>query len=173
MINILKNNLDLPSYTKFLIGNAEIISIEKTDLICANAVFQWFQNPQNSLIHLKKSLNNKGAIIFSTFGTETLKEFRQAANMNSPITLYSLNQWKNFIKKTGFKLKLFDCEKRKIFTPNSMTLIKNLQQIGAAPIKIFDVGGLRKLIRYYDTHFATKQGVYATWELYYFSISLE
>ena len=173
MVDILKFHLKLPRYTRFLIGNAEYISMEKTDLICANAVFQWFQNPQSSLFHLKKSLNNKGTILFSTFGTETLKEFRQAANMNSPITLYSLNQWKKFIKKTGFTLKLFDSEKRKIFTPNTMNLIKNLQQIGAAPIKNFNVGGLRKLIRYYDKHFSTKQGVYATWELYYFSISLE
>jgi len=173
MVEILKYRLKLPRYTRFLIGNAEYISMEKTDLICANAVFQWFQNPQSSLFHLKNSLNNKGTILFSTFGTETLKEFRQAANMNSPITLYSLNQWKKFIKKTGFTLKLFDSEKRKIFTPNTMNLIKNLQQIGAAPIKNFNVGGLRKLIRYYDKHFSTKQGVYATWELYYFSISLE
>ena len=172
MVEILKYRLKLPRYTRFLIGNAEYISMEKTDLICANAVFQWFQNPQNSLIHLKKSLNNNGTILFSTFGTETLKEFRQAANMNSPITLYSLNQWKKFIKKTGFTLKLFDSEKRKIFTPNTMNLIKNLHQIGAAPIKNFNVGGLRKLIRYYDKHFSTKQGVYATWELYYFSIIL-
>ena len=173
MVEILNFRLKLPRYTRFLIGNAEYISMEKTDLICANAVFQWFQNPQSSLFHLKKSLNNRGTILFSTFGTETLKEFRQAANMNSPITLYSLNQWKKFIKKTGFTLKLFDSEKRKIFTPNTMNLIKNLQQIGAAPIKNFNAGGLRKLIRYYDKHFATKQGVYATWELYYFSISLE
>ena len=173
MVEILKFRLKFPRYTRFFIGNAEYISMEKTDLICANAVFQWFQNPQSSLFHLKNSLNNKGTILFSTFGTETLKEFRQAANMNSPITLYSLNQWKKFIKKTGFTLKLFDSEKRKIFTPNTMNLIKNLQQIGAAPIKNFNVGGLRKLIRYYDKHFSTKQGVYATWELYYFSISLE
>jgi len=173
MIDILKIRLELPEYTKFLIGNAENISMGKTDLICANAVFQWFQNPQSSLIHLKKSLNNKGMILFSTFGTETLKEFRQAANMNSPITLYSLSQWKTFIKKTGFTLRLFNSEKRKIFTPNTMNLIKNLQQIGAAPIKNFNVGGLRKLIRYYDKHFSTKQGVYATWELYYFSVTLE
>ena len=173
MIEILKIRLELPKCTKFLIGNAENISMGKTDLICSNAVFQWFQNPQSSLIHLKKSLNNKGMILFSTFGTETLKEFRQVANMNSPITLYSLSQWKTFIKKTGFTLRLFNSEKRKIFTPNTMNLIKNLQQIGAAPIKNFNVGGLRKLIRYYDKHFSTKQGVYATWELYYFSVTLE
>ena len=173
MIDILKFRLELPNYTKFLIGNAESIQMGKADLICANAVFQWFQNPQSSLVHIKQSLNNKGMLLFSTFGPETLKEFRQAANMNSPITLYSLNQWKNFIKNTGFTIKLFESEKRKIFTPNTMNLIKNLQQIGAAPIKNFNVGGLRKLIRYYDKHFSTKQGVYATWELYYFSITLD
>ena len=44
MINTLKSRLSIPSNTKFLIGNAEKISLEKTDLICANAVFQWFLN---------------------------------------------------------------------------------------------------------------------------------
>jgi len=171
MIDILKSRLHIPRNTKFLIGNAESISLGKVDLICANAVFQWFQEPQSSLIHLNKSLKKNGSIIFSTFGTETLKEFRQTANLTSPITLYSLKQWKTFFKKTGYRLNSFDAEKRKSFTPNTMTLIKNLQQIGAAPIKMFNAGGLRKLIRDYDKHFSTNQGVYATWELYYFSIS--
>ena len=62
-------------------------------------------------------------------------------------------------------------EKRKTFSPSAMNLIKNIQQIGAAPIKMFNAGGLRKLIRDYDKHFSTDQGVYATWELYYFSIT--
>ena len=171
MIEILKSRLEMPSNVKFLIGNAENVYFEKADLICANAVFQWFQEPENSLKHLKNSLTNNGQIIFSTFGAETLKEFRQAANMKSPITLYSLKQWRNLIKKTGFTLNSFDIEKKTIFTPNTMNLMKNLQQIGAAPIKIFNVGGLRKIIRYYDKQFSTKQGVYSTWELYYFSIS--
>ena len=173
MIEILKSRLQIPPNTKFLIGNAENISFGKADLICANAVFQWFQEPENSLIRLKNALNKNGGIIFSTFGTETLEEFRQAANLSSPITLHSLKQWKNLLKKTGFVLNSFDIEKRKIFTPNTMNLIKNLQQIGAAPIKMFNAGGLRKLIRYYDKHFSSDQGVYATWELYYFSISCE
>jgi len=171
MIDILKSRLQIPQNTKFIIGNAEKILLEKSDLICANAVFQWFQETHNSLIHLKNSLNNKGTIIFSTFGPETLKEFRQAANLTSPIALYSLKQWKSLINKTGFTLKTFDVEKRKIFTPNTLNLIKNLQQIGAAPIKMFNAGGLRKLIRDYDKSFSTDQGVYSTWELYYFSIS--
>ncbi|MEK9628442.1 MAG: methyltransferase domain-containing protein [Nitrospinota bacterium] len=171
MIDILKSRLEIPSNTNFLIGNAENIPLGKADLICANAVFQWFQEPEKSLFHLKKTLAKNGTLLFSTFGLETLKEFRQAANLKSPINLHSLKQWKTYIKKTGFTLNRFDEEKRKIFSPNTMNLIKNLQQIGAAPIKMLKVGGLRKLIRDYDKHFSTNQGVYATWELFYFSIS--
>ena len=171
MIDILKSQIVIPSNTKFIIGNAENILFQKSDLICANAVCQWFQEPENSFKRFKNALNNNGTIIFSTFGAETLKEFRQAANMNGPTTLLSLNQWKAIIKKTDFALNSFDTEKRKIFTPNTVNLIKNLQQIGATPIKMLNAGGLRKIIRYYDKHYSTDQGVYATWELYYFSIS--
>lgn len=171
MIKTLKSRLKIPDNTKFLTGNAEKIPLGKMDLICANAVFQWFQDTLKALDHLKFSLNSKGTIIFSTFGPETLKEFRQTANITSPINLHPVKQWKVIFKKAGLKLNSFDVEKRKIFNPNTRNLIKNLQQIGAAPVKIFNAGGLRKLIRDYDKHFSTDHGVYSTWELYYFSIS--
>jgi len=172
MIDTLKSRLTIPYNTKFIIGNAEKIPLGKTDLICANAVFQWFQNPMKALTQLKNSLNDKGTILFSTFGPETLMEFRETANLGSPITLFSLNQWKTFIKNSGYTLNSIDVEKRKIFSPSTLNLMKNLQQIGAAPIRIFNAGGLRKIIRDYDKRFATEQGVYATWELFYFSISI-
>lgn len=172
MIDTLKSRLNIPSNTKFIIGNAEKISLGRTDLICANAVFQWFTNPMEALGHFKKSLNKTGTILFSTFGPGTLMEFRETANLGSPITLFSLKQWKTFIKNSGYTLNSIDVEKRKIFSPNTLNLMKNLQQIGAAPVRIFNAGGLRKLIRDYDKRFATEQGVYATWELFYFSISI-
>jgi malonyl-CoA O-methyltransferase len=173
MIDTLKSRLSVPSNTKFLIGNAEKIFLEKSNLICANAVFQWFLNPMLTLTHLKKSLNKKGTLLFSTFGPETLMEFRETANIINPIMLFSLKQWKNFIKNSGYKLNSINVEKRKIFSPTTLNLIKNLQQIGAAPVRVFNAGELRKLIRDYDKHFATEQGgVYATWELFYFSISI-
>ena len=172
MIDTLKSRLNIPSNTKFIIGNAEKISLDKTDLICANAVFQWFLNPMEALTHLKSSLNKSGTLLFSTFGPATLVEFRETANLSSPVRLFSLKQWKNFIKNSGFTLNSVDIEKRKIFSPSTLNLMKNLQQIGAAPIRIFNAGGLRKLIRDYDKRFASEQGVYATWELFYFSISI-
>jgi malonyl-CoA O-methyltransferase len=173
MIDTLKSRLSIPSDTKFLIGNAEKISFGKTDLICANAVFQWFINPIVTLKYLKKSLNKTGSLLFSTFGSETLIEFRQTANLSDPVRLFSLNQWKNFIKNSGYKLNSINVEKRKIFYPTTLNLMKNLQQVGAAPVRVFNAGELRKFIRDYDKLFSTEQGgVYATWELFYFSISI-
>jgi len=171
MIDTLKSKLIIPRNTQFIVGNAERISLGKTDLICANAVFQWFQDTKKALAHLKNSLNDNGTILFSTFGPETLIEFREAANLINPINLYSVKQWKSFFKQIGFKLNTLDVEKRKVFNPNTLNLLKNLQQIGAAPIKMYDVGNLRTLKKEYDKYFSTDQGVYSTWELYYFSIS--
>ena len=171
MIDTLKSRLCIPSNTKFLIGNAEKISFGKTDLICANAVFQWFLNPMVTLTHLKSSLNKTGTLLFSTFGPETLMEFRETAKIINPVPLFSLKHWENFIKNSGYRLNSIDIEKRKIFSPTTLNLMKNLQQIGAAPVRLFNAGELRKLIRDYDKRFATEQGVYATWEIFYFTIS--
>jgi malonyl-CoA O-methyltransferase len=170
MLEILSRSLSLPKNTTISSGNAEKIHFKKTDLICANAVFQWFQNPQETLKTLNQSLNQNGGMIFSTFGPRTLIEFREAANMPSPIDLYENTTWQKMIRDAGFTIRFNDMEVRKIFFTSTLTLLKNLQQIGAAPINMMTTSGLRKLIRDYDCQFSTTQGVYATWELYYFSI---
>jgi malonyl-CoA O-methyltransferase len=173
MLETLNNSIILPDSTKILSGNAERIRFENTDLICANAVFQWFQEPQKTLDRLCQALNPNGNLIFSTFGPKTLIEFREAANMVSPIELYNNETWEKMIQISGFTIKNFDVETRKTFFSSAMTLLKNLQQIGAAPIRMVKTGGLRKLMRDYDSKFTTPQGVYATWELYYFSLVRE
>ena len=170
MLEILNNSLSLPKNTKIISGNAEHIDFENMDLICANAVFQWFRKPQETLKKLNQALKGKGKLIFSTFGPRTLVEFREAASLVSPINLYTNETWTKMIHNSGFAIKNCDVEIRKIFSPSTLTLLKNLQQIGAAPIRMLKTGGLRKLIRDYDSKFSTSQGVYATWELYYFSL---
>jgi malonyl-CoA O-methyltransferase len=170
MLEILSNSLTLPLNTIISPGNAERICFENMDLVCANAVFQWFQNPQEALVKLNQALMANGSLIFSTFGPKTLIEFRQAANLESPIDLYNKDSWTDMIRDSGFTMKFWDVEIRKIFFSNSLSLLKNLQQIGAAPIRMVKTAGLRKLMRDYDSRFSTTQGVYATWELYYFSL---
>ena len=173
MLKILSGSLTLPLNTKISPGNAERIHFESMDLVCANAVFQWFKNPQEALVKINQALTANGSLIFSTFGPKTLIEFRHAANLLSPINLYNKDSWADMIRDSGFTMKFWDVEIRKIFFSSSLSLLKNLQQIGAAPIRMIKTGGLRKLIRDYDSRFSTSQGVYATWELYYFSLVRE
>lgn len=173
MLETLRTSLKLPLNTEILPGNAERIHFENIDLICANAVFQWFQKPQDALINLKQALTDNGHMIFSTFGPQTLIEFREAANLASPINLYKNDIWEKMILDSGFTIDYWDVEIRKIIFSNSLSLLKNLQQIGAAPLRMVKTGGLRKLMRDYDSRFSTSQGVYATWELYYYSLVRE
>jgi len=172
MMGQLRENMTLPRNTKLIIGNAEKVEFLSTDMIAANAVFQWFGEPEYSLNHLVKYLNSGGRLIFSTFGPGTLKEFRKTACMESPATLLSHREWENMIEQAGLTLNESYTEYRKSFFPSTQALIRNLQQIGAAPFPMLKPGGLKKLIRAYDENFSTEQGVYVTWELLYFSAGL-
>ena len=169
MIATLKERLTLPSNTQLVVGNAEKVKFMRTDLMVANAVFQWFSDPEKTMKHLLEFMNPEGALIFSTFGPGTLKEFRETASMESPANLYSLKQWKTMIEGAGLRLIESNIEVRKSFFPHTRELMRNLQQIGAAPFQVMKPGGLRKLIRDYDEKFCTEQGVYVTWELLYLS----
>jgi len=169
MMDRLKEGMTLPENTELIIGNAERVEFFPTDLIVGNAVFQWFADPQKTLDHLLQYMNPGGGLVFSTFGPETLKEFRATGSLDSPSTLHSLREWKIMIEKAGLNLKESHLELRKSFFPGTRALIRNLQQIGAAPFRLLKPGGLRQLIRDYDEKYAGEQGVYVTWELLYFS----
>ncbi len=168
MIEHLKNHLEVPPNSKFLAGNAERIPIPKVKLIAGNAVFQWFQNPQNTLQRFHSAIEKKGFLAFSTFGPKTLEEFRSTAQFQGPTHLHSQKQWKTLLTQAGFELVTFQTETRQIFFQNTLSLIKNLQQIGAAPLRILKSGELRQLIRDYDKEYSSSQGVYTNWELFYF-----
>lgn len=169
MLDLLRARMTLPSGTQLVIGNAEIINFAPMDLIAANAVFQWFHNPGETLKHLSRFLNPGGELIFSTFGPGTLQEFRETGSLESPTVLHSFQEWARMIHEADLQVKESHSEFRKTFFPSSLALTRNLQQIGAAPLQLINSGGLRRLIRDYDKKFSTEHGVYATWELLYFS----
>jgi malonyl-ACP O-methyltransferase BioC len=168
MIEHLKNHLEVPSSSKFLAGNAERIQTPRVKLIAGNAVFQWFQNPQKTLQRFHSALEKEGYLAFSTFGPRTLEEFRSTAQFEGPTHLHSQKRWKTLLTQAGFELLTFQTETRQIFFQNTQGLIKNLQQIGAAPLRILKSGELRQLIRDYDREYSSPQGVYTNWELFYF-----
>jgi len=171
MIEQLKSRLVLPELTRIVVGNACKMKFPPVDLVAANAVFQWFRNPQESLAHLVQSLPPGGKLVFSTFGPGTLQEFRRGTSLESPANLLSVKRWKTILQDIGLKNENSFQEIRETFSTSTLMLMKSLQQIGAAPIRMVKSGGLRKLMREYDEAFSTPQGVRATWEIFYFSAS--
>ncbi|MFQ5672989.1 MAG: methyltransferase domain-containing protein [Nitrospinales bacterium] len=169
MTDRLTHRLAVPENTRIITGNAEKIRFPKVGLIAANAVFQWFQDPGNTLKRLCGALQPGGGLIFSTLGPKTLREFRHAANIESPTNLIAFSRWKRMIREANCRVVTAESETRKTFSASTLALIKSLQQVGATPVRMMGQGELRKFIREHDAAFTTPQGVYATWELYYFS----
>lgn len=167
MIDCLKEQIALPPGTRFLLGNAESLEFPEADLVAANAVFQWFQRPRQTLRHLNERLRPGGMLVFSTFLPGTLSEFRDAVGLESPSLLKPLEEWAEDLESAGFVVEEAARETRKTFSDDTRTLISNLQQIGAAPFRMLGAGGLKRLMREYDRRHMTPQGVYATWEIGY------
>ncbi len=169
MLKHMKLKLSLPPDIQIVAGNAEFLQFQPVDMITANAVFQWFSDPRSILNHLKTYIRPNGRLIFSTFGPSTLKELRIIARLKSPIPLYSETQWISLINESGMTLSSSANEKHKTFFPSALHLLKNLQQIGAAPTRMATSKEIRRILNEYDQTYLSKQGVYANWELLYFS----
>ena len=169
MIKLLQKKISLPNSTSIIIGNAEALKFELVDIISANAVFQWFKTPDATLKRLNSFLKPNGNLIFSTFGPATLTEFRKTASLKSPALLLSIKEWEKIIINAGFLIKSSSSDIHKSFFNNTLSLMKNLQQLGATPTRMIRSGELRQLISKYDEKYSTKQGIHATWEILYFS----
>ncbi len=169
MVESIKSQLTLPSKAELILGNAEVFKFPKVRMITGNAVFQWFQTPQETLKKFTGFLKKDGVILFNTFGSRTLEEFRNVGSLESPNFLLTAGQWEESINCAGYKITRKETEERHVFFKSTRELLKNLQQIGAAPIRLLKPSELKKLIRDYDANFQTSQGVYTQWELLYFS----
>lgn len=169
MVDYLLTQMVVLENTDIVIGNAEKIQFPQVDLITANAVFQWFEDPGRALEHLASSLKPGGTLVFSAFGPKTLQKFHQTMRIESPTNALSFFHWKKIIREAGYRILEAQSEIRETFFPSTLSLVKNLQQMGAAPLRMLKPGELRKRIRENDAAFSTTQGVCATWELYYFS----
>ena len=169
MISCMRVKITLPPYSQIIHGNAELLKFQMVDMIAANAVFQWFKNPRVVLGRLNSYIKENGSLVFSTFGPSTLAELRKVAQLESPALLLSKNEWCKLIEEAGFTVNLSAKESHKTFFPSTLSLLKNLQQTGAAPTQMTNPKKIRQLINDYDDICFTKQGVYANWELLYFS----
>lgn len=98
------------TFVDFVCGDIEEIELNNTyDIIISNATFQWFNDTQKTINKLFSSLNKKGILFFSTFGSDTFQELHQCFNkvseemsIKKPISpgqsFYTLNELDSLCK---------------------------------------------------------------------------
>lgn len=82
----------------FIQADIENFSLEKYDLIIANASLQWVNDFQNMIETLKNSLSNDGELVFSTFGKENFKEISFITG--TTLDYYSTKELEEFFPKS-------------------------------------------------------------------------
>jgi len=122
--------------------------------------------------HLRQFLAPEGHLIFSVFGPNTLKNFRSLAKIDGPVTLYPMDTWKHWLENSGFVVQQSQTELKETFWPSARSLMKNLQQVGAVPIRKLSYREVKRLIADYERSFTTVKGVSAEWEIFYISAVL-
>lgn len=76
MVKIAKDNIN---GINFIVADGERLPFKtQFDLIASNASFQWFSSLEKSLVRLKDNLVDKGVLLFSIFGRNTLKELSES-----------------------------------------------------------------------------------------------
>jgi malonyl-CoA O-methyltransferase len=113
---------------KFIEGDFEKSQFnEKFDLIASNAVFQWFENPEEIILKCYQMLNTGGILAFSTFLPDNFGEFKE-------ITGLSLN-YKSENEVTEIVTKYFKIEKTEKFKQtlsfnSGIDLLRHLKNTG-------------------------------------------
>lgn len=112
----------------FIQADIENFSLEKYDLIVANASLQWVNDFKSMIKTLANSLTDCGELIFSTFGKENFKEISLITG--TTLNYYSTEELvKNFPNSKIFsEIYTLDFE-------NSKAVLKHLQLTGVNAIK--------------------------------------
>lgn len=105
------------------------------DLLFCNLVLQWCDQPQLAFAEMCRVLRPGGLVCFSTFGPDTLKELRAAwaaADERPHVSQFvDLPQLAACMQRAGLQEPVMDVERIVSHYPDAMTLMRELQSIGA------------------------------------------
>lgn len=132
----LKNN---PSTNK-LCADANHLPLvnESIDIVVSNLMMQWCSELNQLFAECHRVLTNNGLILFSTFGTDTLKELKKSwavvddkAHVNTFIDMHDIG---DKLLQVGFQSPVMESETLTLTYQNVTDLLKDLKAIGAQTV---------------------------------------
>lgn len=146
------------------------------DLIISSMTFQWCQNTQALFAGIHRCLKADGLLLFSSFGTDTLKELNSAwAQVDTQVHVNQFEDMHNIgdaLINLGFHLPVMDAERIIQYHQNVFDLMHSLKAIGAHNINagrkkgLTGKQGVEQMQAFYETY-RTDKGLPATYEVIY------
>ncbi len=176
MLKVTQSKLADKDSVSSVCADAEQLPFVKhsVDGVFSNLALQWCINLEVVFADIKRTLRPGGALIFSTFGPQTLQELKTAwakVDEHSHVNdFYSEQQLQDFLRQAGFEEIKIETRLYQSSYSSVLALMKELKQIGAHNViegrnkKITTKTALQCMIAAYEQH-QTGEQITATFEV--------
>ena len=149
---------------------------QSLDLLWSNLAIQWCNDLDRAFGEMHRSLRTGGLVMFSTFGPDTLKELRAAANVDAGHVHVSrfidMHDIGDALVRAGFSAPVLDVERFVLTYDDVLGVMRDLKAIGAHNAAqgrnrgLLGRGFLQKLTAAYEP-FRSEGKLPATYEVVY------
>jgi malonyl-CoA O-methyltransferase len=179
LVETARRRLKAAAGVEWLVADGEVPLRGEYDLIIANATFQWFTRPAETLANYYRSLSPGGSLSFSTLGPRTFQELAGALDQaakslnlsNSPkIPAQDFGDgatWSDLLSRAGFRQVQLSREMVTASFPSVREFLKALQATGATnprPLP-FSPRLLRAMIAAYQAVYGRNGAIPVSYEM--------
>jgi malonyl-CoA O-methyltransferase len=179
LVDAARRRLGPESGVAWLVADGEAPLRGEYDLIIANATFQWFTRPEETLAALYRNLAQGGVLAFSTLGPKTFQELsealtRAARSLNlpefPPIPAQGFGDeetWSDRIYRAGFPRVRLAREMATATFPSVKEFLKALQATGATNPRPghFSPRLLHALMAAYETRYGRNGAIPVSYDM--------
>lgn len=127
------NHLIDPPTVHYVIGDINDITLPKRlDLITANAVLQWIYPLEKLLNRCHNALNQGGYLVFSSFGTDNLKQIRQLTKQG--LIYYQLSALSQLLNQMGFVVQACEQQWQTVYFTHPRAVLEHLKHTGVTGV---------------------------------------
>jgi len=137
MLEQMRHKLNRFDSIQYICADAEALPFteQSIDLIVSSLALQWCQNMTALCSGFNHLLKPQGRLIFSTFGTATLRELKQAWSVvdhySHVNTFFSADEIKSFLSQAGFNRIAIESKIYQLNYVSVIALMQELKGIGA------------------------------------------
>jgi len=171
----------IPDASTLLCADAESLPLrdDSVDLIFSNAAFNWFNDLESTLQNFHIALKDRGTLLFSLFGPNTLIEIRdawkQAGSKGAHVnTFLSSKTLQDMLMEAGFKICHKETFAHHLYFENPRAAINSIRNVGGKNALSERQKGMtgKNLFNQFINNLAktrTEKGIPITYEVLYFS----